>query len=528
MKPFSIKYLVLYFSLITFLPSGYSLGQKPAFFNKISASDTLLRTFSLTSCGLNYTTGSVLLCQRGTVSPFKGVAEPASIAITGIPSTAKITKAFVWWCVTGNDTTGHVIVSNPNLLVDTFPAKFVGSGYDPCRDDQKATFRADVSKIISGNGTYLISGLPSDTSSHKSDTDGATLFIVYRDSTASYTGTLVIYDGAVMVNNATVNKSITGLTIPTSTPGKAFMIVSEMENQPGNAVKLNNGSFSGFIQKFWDYEERTSAFTAGQTTSSFGVQMPNECGSFLMMGIYFQTAVTPVIPVITNKSDTLISTTALTYQWNFNGNTISKAQFKKYLANQSGDYIVTTSYGGSNCYFSSAPFQYKTCADRIKPNINKSGNTLSTDSVNYKLQWFIAEDPDSGRTGAFDTAFVTAKYWVQAYDSISGCVVNSDTVFISVIGIDEVGGSESHLTVFPNPANANVGLLINSEEMTHSTLCFETLTGQLLYEKNIDLNPGANELKLDVSDMSEGLYVVKLKSARRFAAGKIVILHSSK
>ena len=104
--------------------------------------------------------------------------------------------------------------------------------------DEKFSFRSDVTNIISGNGSYAISGLPVDTTGFGADTDGAILFIIYRDSTASFKGTLIMNDGAVAVGNATVERSIKGLSFTANTNGKAFMLLSDMENKPGNAIKI--------------------------------------------------------------------------------------------------------------------------------------------------------------------------------------------------------------------------------------------------------------------------------------------------
>ncbi|MBL7893168.1 MAG: T9SS type A sorting domain-containing protein [Bacteroidia bacterium] len=505
----------------------YSLSQKSlnfAVFQPIYSAGNLVNSFSSTSCGLNYVSESVLLCKNPQSQPFKGLDQPAVINISGLPASAKIDKAFLWWDISGKDTSGRVIISNPLFVTDTFTALKLAAVYDPCQDNDKTTFRADVTGIINGNGKYMISGLPSDSIGlGTADTDGATLFIIYKDSTASFTGTLAIYDGAVMAGNTTVTQSISSLNITANTTGKAFMIVSDMENKTGNAIKLNNGTYAGFAQNFWDYQEKTTAFSSGQISSTFGVQMPNDCGNFLLMGIYYQTAVTPVTPVITQKADTLISSTASAYFWKYNGNFISSALFKAYLAHQSGNYQVITMQNGSNCYFPSSLYNLITCSDKMKPNINKSGKILSTDSVRFPIQWFVDGDLDSGRTSNIDTARITANYWVQVNDPLTGCIVNSDTVYISLIGINEKGPGIGFVEVFPNPSAGMIYLKLHTASAKKVDLVIENISGQKLLDHPLDCKTKDCEYSFDLSGFSDGVYLLKLVGELNTVTRKIYI-----
>jgi hypothetical protein len=525
MKRLSTRYLFLFFSCIIFPLYGQNPTIDHKYPEKLKPNSVtqLTSAYSLTSCGLNYTSGSLLLCKRPSAMPFKGSNQPAALTISGIPVSASIDKAFLWWDILGQDTAGRVIITNPGMVTDTIKGVRRGKVYDPCSDNFKMTFRADVTAIVSGNGSYLISGLPLDTAAlNADDTDGATLFIIYKDSTASFKGTILIYDGAVMVDHTSVTQNITGLTVSANINVQAFMIVSDMENKPGNGIKMNNGSFVGFTQNFWDYQEKPSALLSGQTTSSFGVQMPNECGNFLMMGLYYQTAVTPVIPTITQNADTLISSTALTYQWNFNNSSIPTAKYKKYLIQHSGIYRVITSYSGSNCYYASSPQTLLSCRDRIKPNINKSGKVLSTDSLKYPLQWYIDGTIDTNEVTSIDSAWVTGNYWVQAYDSVSGCVVNSDTVFVDLIGINEVNSGEHLLSIFPNPSTGKLYLRINVEGLEHAEIKIEDLRGQLVMNEYINCNAGCAPT-LNIAHLSNGIYLLKLLNDESVITRKIVI-----
>ena len=72
---------------------------------------TLGMSYSNTACGLNYVQASVMTTQR-YINP--GTGYPATLTISGIPPSATVEKAFLWWA--GNGT-----ANNPNFIFDGNP-----------------------------------------------------------------------------------------------------------------------------------------------------------------------------------------------------------------------------------------------------------------------------------------------------------------------------------------------------------------------------------------------------------------------
>ncbi|MBI2271306.1 MAG: T9SS type A sorting domain-containing protein [Bacteroidetes bacterium] len=490
-----------------------------------SSVDTLKNLVSLSSCGLNYTSGSVLLGKRMSVValPYIGMDQPAPIVISSIPSSAKINSAFLWWDISGKDSVLSVTVQNPVSISKTFAGTLIGRGKPKCWGDYGAAFRADVTSLVSGNGTYFISGLPTDTTFTKSDTNGATLLVIYTDTTSGYTGHIKINDGYLMAKFDTITSTIYNIAVPSGvTSGKAFMLVSDLENEIGTKIKMNGGAYTSITQNFWDFKEKSTVYTLGQESSLFGIQVPNDCSNLIAIGTYYQTSVTSVTPVITQKADTLISSAALTYQWDYNNNHISGSVNKQHIALQSGIYRVIISYSGSNCYFTSAPDTVITCSDRIKPNINRSGNVLTTDSLKYPLQWYVNGKIDTNKISFVDTVTITGNYWVQAYDSISGCVVNSDTVFMNIIGINESVERLLGVSIFPNPSSGELNLTFLDHRLENVQLKIESLAGQLLLDEPVNCKTGVVH-KIDISGFSSGMYLLKLIDQQRVITRKILI-----
>jgi len=365
--------------LLLFCGSGFSQNK---------ATDTLQTFYNTSLCGLNYVTASVVLGKKMEFNglPFIGIDQPASLIISGIPAGAEIDTAFIWWDLTGMDTTGSVVVQNPNSVIDTAQGVRIG-GTDStaeCWTIGASAFRADVTNMITGNGTYIISGLPTDSIANDTtvDVNGATLFIVYRDAAAPYRGMMVISDGYYIAKSGTFTQSISGISATdTSDMATAFMIVSDLQNETNTAVKMNNGSYQGITEEFWDYEERSTILFPGVSSSVFGLQVPNDCSNFIMIGLYYQYNTDNTIPTLTRNGDSISSSTALGgYQWNFNGGPISGATSQSYVATQAGTYSVTIDNGDGCLYTSDTVFI--SCIVNFTPSIFSLGATLSTgDSV---------------------------------------------------------------------------------------------------------------------------------------------------
>src|SRR5262249_50027420 len=82
------------------------------------------------------------------------------ITISGIPANSKVVHAFLYWDVLADG-------PNPSLAMATFNGKpilgdYIGAGGDPCwGSGGNFAYRADVTKMVMGNGTFHLAGFAS-------------------------------------------------------------------------------------------------------------------------------------------------------------------------------------------------------------------------------------------------------------------------------------------------------------------------------------------------------------------------------
>jgi gliding motility-associated-like protein len=287
----------------------------------LNGTNTNQTSYTVSACGLDYVVSSRRLCQRGGAPV--GTAQPAVYIVTGIPPCATIVKAFFYTGGSGSGPTINLSFTNPLAANGIFPMvangftatdKWGGYGGTWCR-------RADVTSLISGNGNYIISGIPTG---FPNDPDGGTLIIIYSDNSQSFTGSMVLADGCQAAGGpGNLNSVISGFNVcanPTLT--KHFIIVGDLQSLGPYNVRFNNLAnnyvHATAAQQFYDYIPFTgSPVTAGQTTANYGLNnATGDAFAFYVAGLYYQTAcnVCPLVAsgltVTPTSTSSCISSTA--------------------------------------------------------------------------------------------------------------------------------------------------------------------------------------------------------------------------
>jgi hypothetical protein len=410
----------------------------------LNGNDTLNRVYSNTACGLNYAHATVRLGQR--FLPV-GVAQPAPLSINGIPGCAEIDTAFLWFELLGQNPPAPVItLTNPQGNSISVQSQLVGTSIDVCwQMTNTHVYRADVTSIISTNGTYLISGIPVSAiiTPPNVDAEGATLLVVYKDPSVSYTGTLLIDDGAATVAGGALSHTMTGIAAcANSTSASAFLMVGDL--QFDDTVNFNGNNVL-FQYNWWNYIEDNSAqVSASQNNFSYSMVSGGDCYTFAVAGLYYQSNCQTCVAVSNpinfsaavvpdscngtgaiNINNVTGGTGPYTYVWNstsadttsLNNLTAGNYYLQIYGANGCGGGQITVPYAGVTATISATP--------------SLCGVSTITSSVQggtgpYSYLW-----SPGGQTTPSITVSNTNSYVLTVTDA-SGCIYSTASLFVPI------------------------------------------------------------------------------------------------
>jgi len=154
----------------------------------------------------------------------------------------------------------------------------------------------------------------------------------------------------------------------------------------------------------------------------------------------------------------------------------------------------------------------------INATITASGNTLSTAIQEATYQWINCETNGaiSGATGATFTPTESGNYAV-IITSPDGCVKTSNCESMSIVGT-LAPAREKQFDVYPNPMTTVLNVAI-STSYKEGSLALYHITGQQVYTQNLK---GERQLELDVHDLTQGTYYLKITTDGVPAVTKIV------
>lgn len=114
--------------------------------------------------------------------------------------------------------------------------------------------------------------------------------------------------------------------------------------------------------------------------------------------------------------------------------------------------------------------------------------------------------------------------WLQINASEIGSFNNTTEVHTGIWDEDGIcENSLSEMKMYPNPASTSVIITVNSLTSSQATLSVTNLMGQTVYTNAIALSSGANQLTLNVSELSNGFYMVNIKSNTGTTTQKLIV-----
>jgi hypothetical protein len=75
-----------------------------------------------------------------------------------------------------------------------------------------------------------------------------------------------------------------------------------------------------------------------------------------------------------------------------------------------------------------------------------------------------------------------------------------------------LGDAATQLQVYPNPANAYINVSFKVEQSQQATIILRDAAGRVVYNEATDAAAGFNNLQIDLSNLSKGVYFVQLQT----------------
>jgi hypothetical protein len=222
----------------------------------------------------------------GTAPSFGPPLTSGNIAISGIPAGATVARAFLYWGLLDNGL--NPAANQVTLNGKPVAGSLLGSGPDTCWGRTNSfTFRAEVTPLVAGNGTYTIGGIPTGAALLP---EGASLVVIYQ-AAGLPTKTVMLADGNVSIPSgvSTSTASFSGFSSAGPVAATTTFMVGDGQLQQfgptrasftGSLGTLNiPGLFAANNGPLWDTDtvNVSTLVGAGSSSSSATVQVTGDC-----------------------------------------------------------------------------------------------------------------------------------------------------------------------------------------------------------------------------------------------------------
>jgi len=167
-------------------------------------------------------------------------------------------------------------------------------------------------------------------------------------------------------------------------------------------------------------------------------------------------------------------------------------------------------------------YGWGTCLDGTGTNLGyDAAFAAATDNIHNLL--YIA-----GKTASTGNTFPNIQYdggFIQPTNNESPDV----TSFISrfnlapiITGVDNLSEKSGGINVYPNPFTGSITVEMNLTQKESVEFILYNVMGQMVYEKNISEQGGLINQQIDLSLLSEGIYLLKVNEGNTYFTKKII------
>ncbi len=425
------------------------------------------------ACGLDIITKSTRVSGRREEWRYHPtIPTPVTFNVSEFPENCyDVVKAYVWWVISDK---GEQLLNPEATITDPEGRKSTVTAFQTGRSRDKGYgepytrgFRADVTDYITGNGDYHI-----DVNSDDYETDGITLFIIYKNYKAA-----PMFEGHVFIKDGLVTKCGQGFSdvlagseaCDNSYYGKAFTLISDLQilfntyndydTVETTTVKIGSRNYK-ISRDFWNFNFYDISIPKGPVNIPFDIienydKIDGDCVSWAMMGIYYRTppcqTCPEVLPVTTSrKSYSICPGTEITlepsggdsYEWWSDPPGFTSNEANPTVAPEKDTKYIVKGIRGENCIFG-----YDTVTVKVFPkpliDIGPDTSVCRDDSIKigkeaeggvppFQYKWVPSSGLSADNVADPDASPQTeTTYYVEATDA-NGCVA-ADTINIKVL-----------------------------------------------------------------------------------------------
>ncbi len=338
-----------------------------------------------------------------------------------------------------------------------------------------------------------------------------TTYVVVGNSAGCYSTP----DTVVLTVNPVPNVSI-------NPPNPGFCTGTSTTIIAGGAATYLWGPFTGISDTIGDtiVANPTITFTYTITgTSAAGCVSPSDTFTVSVDNMPIISVSPPSASICQGTNTTLIANGAPEYLWSPSTG----------LSSSTGDTVIagpatTTTYlvrGGTyindslTCVANDS-IVVTVIASPNKPTFYRHGDTLTSSAV-YDNQWYINGILLNGDTSQDLIITESGEYWVIVANEANGCSTASDSMNITVTGLNQLSANSYQLSIYPNPTGGEITIF--STKPIDAIIVTNLLGQTVLKSHSGDL--GVTRLTFELND--EGMYFVTVKSEEGIKVGKVLV-----
>ncbi len=142
-----------------------------------------------------------------------------------------------------------------------------------------------------------------------------------------------------------------------------------------------------------------------------------------------------------------------------------------------------------------------------QPSINQNGDSLFSSS-SFSYQWYLNGIAISGATSQLFIAPLSGNYTVETVD-INGCSALSNSLFVSLVGIDEETRA-SYLLLFPVPCLDELQVYFYTHHQGFLTLKVMDALGKQVLSQDENSVFGENRFLIKTGTLAAGVYLLQI------------------